>query len=75
MECTHGMPTPASCVACMLDGNLGPPKKKTEVIQADRSFTASYGGWCSLGHDEIVPDEKICSLSDGTYAHEECVGT
>lgn len=72
MNCSHGMPTPASCFECMMEGIIE-PKKSTEVTYNGDPFPATYEGWCALGHDTIYPEDMICSLGDGGYAHEECL--
>lgn len=71
MACTHGMPTPMSCVECMIDG-LPPLPPAPPPPTAGRWFVAKFGGRCACG-DPIEPGHLIARMSDGTYRHaEEC---
>lgn len=45
-DCTHGMPTPASCVECMEDGNLAPPPRPEAETMAGPARAAVYPGQC-----------------------------
>lgn len=78
--CTHGMPTPASCLACMEDEGVGPseddswpaskffPKKKT---QDDRVFTAQYDGQCYDCGGDIVEGHRAMYQA-GRLIHYRC---
>lgn len=61
--CSHGMPTAASCIDCMANGNLAPaPPPAREIRQADAPrITARHDGECPLcdaaihaGRDELT---------------------
>lgn len=59
--CTHGMPSPASCVDCMQDGPVSAPAPAPEqLLRAVRWLDARYDGQCARrpGH-EIEPGDRI----------------
>lgn len=59
--CTHGMPTPASCVECMNEGNMpAPPPKPT----AEYTVTAQFAGRCPGCHEEIEIGDLIARVED-----------
>lgn len=69
--CTHGMPTPGSCIDCMDEGNLAPrkpdPKPTVEYV-----FEAQYPGSCGGCDLPIDEGERIARMTDETYQHAAC---
>lgn len=68
--CTHGMPSPASCVECMEDGNLPPAPRPTVTV--DAVFIAYYAGHCRTCNLPTRAGERIARLSNDTYVHAGC---
>lgn len=73
--CTHGMPTPASCIECMEDGNLPvPPRQRPEILaRSTARFDGTVCRWCDR---PIRVDDSIALLGlDGheAWGHELCV--
>lgn len=73
-ECTHGMPTPASCWECMEDGNLPVATRTVTVPTVEYLLTASYPGHCSDCNTAIHEGERIARMIDETYRHARCAG-
>lgn len=74
IACTHGMPSPASCVECMADGPVAPPRPAPEqTLHASRWMIARYDGRCArvYGH-EIEPGVRIGDVPDVGWCCEEC---
>lgn len=72
VPCTHGMPTPASCVTCMADGNLEPPAPKRELRAESAPFSARYPDHCAGCNLEIHEGVLVVRMTDGTYRHARC---
>lgn len=70
-DCTHGMPTPASCIDCMAEGNLPVPRREAPVVEA--TFLARFDGDCRSCHLGIHVGQRIARMSDDTYRHAVCV--
>lgn len=71
MICPHGMPTPASCLDCMEEGNL-PPPPRPERPKVLHTFAARYDGDCPECHLPIRVGQMVSALSSGAYVHESC---
>lgn len=69
--CTHGMPSPLTCVDCMNEGNL-PPAPKTRPSPWSRPFEARYDGRCVLCDENIVRGDFICIRDTVGIAHDNC---
>jgi hypothetical protein len=67
-KCEHGMPSPASCVDCMYEGDLPPPPKPVPPT-VEVMFTAVFEGHCRGCDEPIEVGQRICKLSDGTCVH------
>lgn len=73
LPCTHGMPSPASCIVCMDDGNIAlPPERTTLLHPAGPAFTARHQGRCARCDELIEPGETIRRWDDDLYRHEDC---
>lgn len=71
--CRHGMPTPASCIDCMDDGNIAlPPQRTTRLHPAGPAFTARHQGRCARCDEPIEPGDTIRRWDDDLYRHEDC---
>lgn len=70
--CGHGMPSPASCVECMAEGNL-PPAPRPSPLKVVQRFTARFGGQCRSCNLPIFEGQPIARMSDDTYRHTSCV--
>lgn len=76
--CSHGMPSPASCVDCMDDGNI--PERPNPVwhrVLGLHDFNARYAGTCVLCERSILAGQRITTLEKGDqqgYAHTGCLG-
>lgn len=74
-ECTHGMPSPASCVECIADGPVLPPRpSSTELLLAVQWSTARFPTRCArVRAHEIDPGDRI-GLVDGLgWCCDQCV--
>jgi hypothetical protein len=70
-RCTHGMPSPASCVTCMEEGVMvPPPKPKPLVVEA--VFRAIFDGDCPECSLAMPKGAMIAKLSNGRYVHWHC---
>lgn len=55
LTCTHGFPSPASCVDCMEDGPVGPARLAPEqVLTAERWMDARYEGRCARRPGHVI---------------------
>jgi hypothetical protein len=70
-ECSHGMPSPASCTDCMYEGELAPPPKPAPAT-IDSVFRASYEGQCPGCDLPIDVGQRIARMSNGGYLHFDC---
>lgn len=71
-DCTHGMPTPASCVDCMDEGNLPPPPRPAPET-AVMAVTARWDGQCRACDLPIVPGQPIVMTTRDRWLHERCL--
>lgn len=71
MECPHGMPSVGSCIECMYEGLLEPPKKLDWV----RSFTATRDGQCGNNSNHEIIEGDTIYLTDNGWVCERCVTT
>ena len=69
--CTHGMPSPASCIECMEDGPVMPPSAQPQV-EVEAVLVARFDGHCSRCNLPIHIDQYIVRLSDDRYVHAGC---
>ncbi len=72
-ECTHGMPTPASCWECMEDGNLPTATRAPSSPTVEVMFRARFMGQCSGCNLAIHEGQGIARMSDETYRHARCI--
>lgn len=70
-SCSHGMPSPASCIECMEDGPVMAPERAAEEVEA--RFPARFDGHCNACNLPISVGQRIAKLSSGRYVHEGCV--
>lgn len=71
-ECTHGMPTPASCFECMEDGPVAPPTRNVPETVDGPAFAANWPGECPGCDRPIVVGQTIRATSRGRYVHQGC---
>lgn len=69
--CTHGMPSPSSCLDCMDEGNL-PPRPKPKYIAAQPAWPAMFPGRCPACDRRIEVGDEITRTDDDVYVHERC---
>lgn len=72
--CSHGMPTPMSCVECMQDGPVAQPSPgPTERLLAIRWATAKFDQRCArrYSHD-IRPGDQIGYVDELGWCCDEC---
>lgn len=73
-ECTHGMPSPKSCIDCMEEGPVAPPATWAKV---GRPFPARFTSTC-IGCDRttIAVGDLLQRWDKGTdrteYLHADC---
>lgn len=65
-ECPHGMGEPEWCSICL----HGVPT--TPISSVVAVFIARYPGRCSYCQDDIYTGDRIASMTDDSYRHEEC---
>lgn len=70
--CTHGMPTPGSCVECMAEGNLEPPPRPAPLEAEGWVITATFPGHCRGCNLPIDVGQQIRRMSDDSYRHQDC---
>ncbi len=69
-DCTHGMPSPASCYECMEEGNMPAPAPRPASAERDGpTIEARYDGHCKECNTAIHAGEPICRTTHGTYEH------
>lgn len=72
-DCPHGMPSPASCFDCMIDGNYDAPRDEPERADS-RPFTARKDGWCPVCHEGVTAGmDQLVHTTQERYAHPSCV--
>lgn len=69
--CTHGMPTPASCVECMEDGNL-PPAPRPEPERVVARCLSGFGGQCPACDLPIAVGARIAKTNRDRWLHDGC---
>lgn len=70
--CTHGMPTPASCIDCHHDGNLPPTIPPNQVEQVERTFTARFRSECPGCSMPIIPGQAAARTTADRTFHVGC---
>lgn len=70
--CTHGMPTPGSCIDCMDEGNLTPPPRR-EPEHAVMAVTARWDSQCPACDLPIIPGQAIAVTNRDRWLHERCL--
>lgn len=70
MTCTHGMPSPSSCVSCMDEGNLPVRPRQRETIE--RYFIAQHAGQCTGCNLPVAPGQSMVITSQLRSLHEWC---
>jgi len=68
-ECSHGMPTPSSCVLCMDDGAVAPPSKPT--IPDVHTMVARHTSDCPGCGTPIHPGQMITGWGNH-WSHTSC---
>lgn len=61
--CPHGMPTPASCITCMEDGNVAVTRVEPEAVEYD--FTAKFVSECPECDGAIHPGDPMVKTTRG----------
>lgn len=69
--CTHGMPSPASCIDCMDEG-IGIALRKPEKLEIEATFPAKFPGHCNGCNLPVAVGQRLARMSNGAYQHEEC---
>ena len=69
--CIHGMPTPASCIDCMDDGNL--PVQRVAPETHDYSFVAQYPGQCPVCDLPITAGQMLARTTRERIVHGQCI--
>lgn len=79
-DCSHGMPSPSSCLDCMEAGNLpstllaGPGGIGPDTIAVRPTATARFEGKCSACSWVIEIDDDLVLSDSGEWIHAECGG-
>lgn len=68
-DCSHGMPSPGSCVECMDEGNL-PPLKRGRVRTGQPG--ALFAGFCGECDRPIHVGDPI-DMGDEFWVHAGCL--
>lgn len=72
-ECTHGMPTPASCIECMAEGPVASPRPaETQMLNAERWIEARFPGQCARRREEFDVGARIGYVEDVGWCCTEC---
>ena len=71
MTCTHGMPTPASCIDCMDDDGLGVPTTAPERLEGP-SIRSKYWTECRRCDGSIWVSEKVHLTTAGRWVCNRC---
>ena len=72
LPCAHGMPSPASCIVCMDEGNIAPGWEGPGPEAMGRPFPAKFDGDCPGCDLTIHEGQSIRRWSDARYRHEWC---
>lgn len=70
-DCSHGMPTPASCWDCMIAGALDVPPREPERVLV--ILTARYPGLCDSCSRSIEEGDVIAKTDRERWVHKECI--
>lgn len=70
MTCPHAMPTPASCLDCMDEGNLPVKPRRRETVE--RHFVARHDGHCTGCGLPVVVGQHMVVTSNLRVLHEWC---
>lgn len=73
MTCTHGMPSPASCIDCMDDDGLGAPTTAPERLEGP-SIRSKYDTECRKCDGSIRVGERVYLTDAGRWVCERCAG-
>lgn len=75
-SCPHGMPSRPSCVECMAEGPVAPPRREERPTVFTHGFPAKLRGTCSECNLEIHEGQRIVGREwpDGRreYVHARC---
>lgn len=72
MICTHGMPSPASCVDCMDEGPVAP--LATTVRTATHRIEAQYHGRCAAdARHAVEPGDELGMVVDVGWCCYRCI--
>jgi hypothetical protein len=72
--CSHGMPTPASCVTCMYEGNLAPASPPAPEEAVGCQIVARHDGQCPICDSGIHTGQLIVKTNRDRWVHRLCVG-
>ena len=72
LPCTHGMPSPASCIVCMDEGNVDPGMPDLGPEPMGRPFPAKFDGHCDGCNLPISAGQRVRRWSDAKYRHQGC---
>ena len=68
MTCDHGMPNPAACTECMMEGPL--PAAPKDDIRIAYVFRAKFTSKCHHCGDEMrEAEDTVARLTDDSYVH------
>lgn len=72
--CPHGFLKPASCVLCMEDGPVAPPRPDpTQLLKAERIVIARFDTRCArYRNHEILAGDSIGYVTDVGWVCSEC---
>ncbi len=71
--CSHGMPSAASCITCMEDGPVMPPRPgDNQLLHAQRWAIARFDGRCARRSCAIEAGDRIGDVFDLGWCCEEC---
>lgn len=71
--CSHGMPSRASCILCMEEGPVAPPRPAPEqLLTADRWITAKYDGQCARKGCAVHEGDRIGVVANVGWCCEAC---
>lgn len=71
-ECSHGMPTPASCTWCMDDGPVAAPVASVEVADSE-VIDARIRSRCGRCDQWVLEGDSIVHTTSGRWIHAGCL--
>lgn len=73
-RCPHGMPSPASCLECMEEGNLGPTARPAPP-KVGPVFVAQHDGHCGACNLPLAAGQQARAVEGPRstyYVHDGC---